>query len=891
MKKFYILYGILIALTTYSSFSQVLRPRDPGISGGQPINLKSMVGDTVIWVYAPGPNEFVVSSDNGATWQGTVPSGLPTDGSVNGLSAVSATTAYVCVGSPTAPGVYVTNNGGSSWSYQVTGFDPADNFSFANLIHFFDAQNGVVVGDPDNLGYFEIYITSNGGNNWTRVPQANLPASVPNEFGVNVFYDTHGDNIWFLTAGQGRRLLRSNNRGVSWTATDMNSQLNLSDVYYNVAIGDNMNAIVYKINSNVPTLYATADGGATFSPVTTSGLPNANSIDYVPNTTMLGATYAGNFYFSKDRGLSWESRSAFGNGGLSGISFATALTGYATSANGTVSRYVANISLVGSSIGTPWTTDFSLFSEDGLNYSGEFVIPPGEVKFRLNNTWLPNGLNWGGSFFPSGVPVVPGDNIIVPGGRYSVTFNPYTVYNFQRRGFFILPFLDINTNGIVDSGDQNFPLGTVTYVKNDNGVQNFLSGPGGLYIEDADAAATFDISYAVNAAYQPYYTPTITEYLNLTNTATSPGYLLFPITQVSSYPDVEISLTGNDVVAGTTNLSYVTILNRGTASASGTVSYAKSPLVTINDYSGLGILPTNGLLGTTTATGIDIAFTNIPPMTSRVFTIKEYVPAIPTVSLGQQLTTSVTSTTTVADPNPSNNSLTVSETVVASYDPNDKAERHGPEIIATEFPSTEYLYYTIRFENEGTYNAFYVEVNDILDDKLDASTIQMVASKHSCQLTRTGSSLTWRFYNISLPPASVFPDYSQGFVTFRVKPLPGYVAGDIIPNSAEIIFDTNPAITTNTWTTTFVAPLSVADASEAWLRVYPNPTQDVLNLQMQSGFSINAIRLLDVNGRVVLAKTTEATTMELSIGHLTAGVYLLEAESDKGRQYFRVVKK
>ena len=45
----------------------------------------------------------------------------------------------------------------------------------------------------------------------------------------------------------------------------------------------------------------------------------------------------------------------------------------------------------------------------------------------------------------------------------------------------------------------------------------------------------------------------------------------------------------------------------------------------------------------------------------------------------------------------------------------------------------------------------------------------------------------------------------KGYITFKIKPKPGYAVGDIIPNNASIYFDFNPAIITNTFQTEFVA--------------------------------------------------------------------------------------
>ena len=87
---------------------------------------------------------------------------------------------------------------------------------------FFNSQDGVIFGDPLN-GYFEIYTTSNGGNSWSRVPSENIPAPLPNEFGIPYLAETYMNTIWVIIAvfdenffPVSGRLLQSDDKGISW---------------------------------------------------------------------------------------------------------------------------------------------------------------------------------------------------------------------------------------------------------------------------------------------------------------------------------------------------------------------------------------------------------------------------------------------------------------------------------------------------------------------------------------------------------------------------------------------------------------------------------------------------------------------------------------------------
>ena len=54
------------------------------------------------------------------------------------------------------------------------------------------------MGDPSG-GYFEIYTTNDGGNNWSRVSQANIPDPIAEEYGILSLYTVVGNTIWFTT--------------------------------------------------------------------------------------------------------------------------------------------------------------------------------------------------------------------------------------------------------------------------------------------------------------------------------------------------------------------------------------------------------------------------------------------------------------------------------------------------------------------------------------------------------------------------------------------------------------------------------------------------------------------------------------------------------------------
>ncbi|MBK9106628.1 MAG: hypothetical protein IPL92_19240, partial [Saprospiraceae bacterium] len=174
------------------------------------------------------------------------------------------------------------------------------------------------------------------------------------------------------------------------------------------------------------------------------------------------------------------------------------------------------------------------------------------------------------------------------------------------------------------------------------------------------------------------------------------------------------------------------------------------------------------------------------------------------------------------------------DTVVCSYDPNDKKKKVEPtgDFYKDYSLIKDPLQYTIRFQNEGSYKAFDITIIDTLDQQLDPSTFELLASSHVVETTVTTDSgiVTFIFRNIDLPARSVDTLGSQGFVTFTVQPDSSLSGPVSIDNKASIYFDFNPPIVTNTamWHVTDDLAIVNADEIHEDLSIYPNPTTGTL---------------------------------------------------------------
>jgi len=138
--------------------------------------------------------------------------------------------------------------------------------------------------------------------------------------------------------------------------------------------------------------------------------------------------------------------------------------------------------------------------------------------------------------------------------------------------------------------------------------------------------------------------------------------------------------------------------------------------------------------------------------------------------------------------------------VLCSYDPNDKqVDPASPEGYTDR--ATQTLTYQVRFQNTGNAPAQFITIRDTLSESLDVATVRYLKGSHDDLLTfsRVGErELVFRFDDIYLPDSTSDLEGSQGYLIYEVELVGGIPEGTLIENTANIYFDFNPPIVTNT---------------------------------------------------------------------------------------------
>lgn len=305
---------------------------------------------------APDIQEFTRTTDGGDNW---LPGFIDTAGApINVLDAVSADEAWVSTINSTAGDkghLFHTTDGGELWNeanpsaatLSVPQAVAPYNYtlSFQNGVYFFDANNGIVYGDPVQVSGqldFEIYWTADGGAHWTRVTPASLtPNAQSDEYGYNGGNVGSGNLFWMVTSVGA--IWRSADMGHTWNRVmspiadfggiedpNSNGRLHMSDL--NGTLDGAVGVLIATADGGDSyTRYTTTDGGATWS----AGDPyefGYFNMDFIPGTSMLVATGDnGEAYttaYSTDLGASWTEISADMNQ-KTAIKFLNGSTGWA----------------------------------------------------------------------------------------------------------------------------------------------------------------------------------------------------------------------------------------------------------------------------------------------------------------------------------------------------------------------------------------------------------------------------------------------------------------------------------------------------------------------------------------------------------------------------------
>lgn len=445
-------------------------------------------------------------------------------------------------------------------------------------------------------------------------------------------------------------------------------------------------------------------------------------------------------------------------------------------------------------------------------------------------------------------------------------------------------------------GNYNTITGQLTFDGNNNGCDNADNRQPNIRINLNDGTNTaaaftnslgsytfytqtgnFTITPAVENPTWFSFSPT-TATIPFANTNSNVTNQNFCVTAVGSHPDVETMVTQIRGARPGFDAEYqVVYRNKGNKTVSGIVNFSYNDSVLDLVYA----VPAPNVQSTNV---VAWNYTNLLPFESRSATIVLNVNSpteSPAVNIGDQLTFGSNVNSSPSDTNTADNFFSYNQTVFGSFDPNNIICLEGSILAPSEIG--KYLHYNINFENTGTGNAENVIVNDKIDiTKYDISTLQVLNSSHPVRAKITGNIVEFIFEDIDLQPAH------YGNVLFKIKSKSTLVAGNSVSNNANIYFDYNAPIATNTANTIYQTLGDTDIDIDASISVYPNPTNG--NVMINCNSLIKSVQLYDMQGRLLQSNSVNESQTNLQLSSQSTGIYYLKITSDKGMKVQKILK-
>lgn len=437
---------------------------------------------------------------------------------------------------------------------------------------------------------------------------------------------------------------------------------------------------------------------------------------------------------------------------------------------------------------------------------------------------------------------------------------------------------DIDGNGC-DASDIN--VSNLKFnISNGTEIGSFSSNDTGFYAIPVSEGSHLITPILENPSYFNISPPTVEVTFPET---TSPFTQNFCITPNGIHTDLEVAILPTTPARPGFDAHYkIIIKNKGNMQQSGSVS------LTYNDAI-LDYVISNPVSTTQATSLLSWAFANLEPFETREINVILNVNSpmeTPAVNGDDVLTYTATITSEATDEMPLDNTFTLPQIVVNSFDPNDKTCLEGTSI--TPDMIGQYVHYMIRFENTGTFDAENIVVKDMIDvTKFDVSSLVALSGSHPYVTRIAGNKVEFIFEGINLP----FDDANNdGYVVFKIKTLPTLALGDSFSNTASIYFDFNHPIVTEPAVTTFAVLKTKDFEFNDYFTLYPNPTNGVLNITTKQAIELQSISIYNVLEQMVVSVPNAKGISNVDVSSLSTGNYFIKVVSDKGISNAKFIK-
>ena len=386
----------LLVISSVYIYPQSWQKKNVSVSHSATIGPFSIINENVCWASwttdspsnSQPTNGFIRTTDGGATWSSGEVSATA-NGICKWIEAIDELTAFLVVEKKSVggmQGIYKTTDGGATWIKHQTAY--VNSNLGPGYIHFFDTDNGVVVGEQNGQAGFEIFTTTNSGTDWNEVPQTNIPPLNGTELLESTPPGKYGDCVWLSTFppnGSGSRIFRTTDKGYHW---DVIEQPGLKDYYvFSLAFQSETTGLMVMFSTFSSADFAikkTTDSGETWNNIYVDCGCSPRFISYIPGTNSGYIISGDNNYsdnsggsaFSLDAGNKWTK---IDDGNYYAPCFSSPSNGWCSHyGSGSVYKFSGTLTSVQKGTNNGFSTSYSLEQ----NYPNPFN-PSTTIKFGI----------------------------------------------------------------------------------------------------------------------------------------------------------------------------------------------------------------------------------------------------------------------------------------------------------------------------------------------------------------------------------------------------------------------------------------------------------------------------------------------------------------------------
>lgn len=474
------------------------------------------------------------------------------------------------------------------------------------------------------------------------------------------------------------------------------------------------------------------------------------------------------------------------------------------------------------------------------------------------------------------------NNILYFAARPQSDYSLLYLYKISEDASNILvsTFADYNQNGVKDTDEPEVPH------------QHYLVTPDSIHFHRTQAQANillensdYELSLMSQKGWDlsPGYGP-----ISINLPADANKHYSFGVYPDSIFTSVETKFVGGIMRCSSNSTFTIHYKNTGTTNASGTISFFPDKRFNLRDTQPTAEGNFESALTWTIGplipqgTGTLIISVENPTFESMGDTLVSMIVS----DFGSDISNHI-----------SRDTVTLSQLLTCSYDPNDiqvTPSGQGEKHLTLKKETLDYL---IRFQNTGNDTAYQVVILDTLDTNLDLESLSIVGSSHSMITTLKDNLLKFNFEEIMLPDSTRDEPNSHGYILYTIASKSSLADSTVINNKADIFFDYNPPVTTNTVFNTLVDKLpddtgkvlGIKSTARTPFTIYPNPASEEIKVKWTGKANVFSYQIYSSTGKYVLTTSSSNGGYDkIDTSMLNNGIYYLKVTSQDGVHTFRV---